>query len=93
MTLPGARWTEKQSVFPPIDELGGSEIEDEAAIHLLVEIEVEGIEIFVGVAKLSVLDAALEQTIGSDGELVGDQRGDEIDRSHLSALGFENSGL
>ncbi len=44
MTLSGAGRTEKESVLAPIDELGGGELEDEAAIHLLVEIEVEGIE-------------------------------------------------
>ncbi len=46
-----------------------------------------------GIAKLSLLDAALEQPIATDGELVGDERGEEIDRSHLGALRFEDAGL
>ncbi len=93
VTLPGARRTEEESVFSAIDELGGGELEDQAAIHLLVEVEIEGIEGLVRLAKQSVLGTALEQPIGSDGELVGDERGKEIDRSHVSALRFEDTRL
>jgi hypothetical protein len=37
----GAGWTEKQGVFVACDKSAGGEIEDQAAIHLLIEVEVE----------------------------------------------------
>lgn len=40
----GARWTEKQSVLVPRDEVSRRKLEDEASVDLLVEIEVEIIE-------------------------------------------------
>src|SRR6476660_3336832 len=44
MTLSGAGWSEKQSVFVTGDEIGSSQVEDEAAVHLLVEIEIEVVQ-------------------------------------------------
>jgi hypothetical protein len=41
VTFAGAGWTEKQGVFVPGDKSAGGQIEDQAAIHLLVEGEVE----------------------------------------------------
>src|SRR5207302_423036 len=93
VTLSGARWAQEESVFSAIDELACGELEDEAAVHLLVEVEIECIEGLVGLAKLSVLDAAPEQPIATDGELVGDECGEEVDRSHLAALSFEDPRL
>ena len=53
MTLAGAGRAEEESVLTPIDELAGGELEDEAAIHLLVEVEVEGVEGLARLAKLA----------------------------------------
>ena len=51
MTLAGAGWAEKQGVFVAGNEVGGGEIEDQTAIHLLVEAEIEVVERLVQVAK------------------------------------------
>ena len=84
---------EKQAVLAVIDEVGGGKLEDGAAVHLLVEVEVEAVESFVGLAKLGLLDAPREQTVGAPGELVGDQGGEEVEMGEWSALGFEDAGL
>src|SRR5438105_4004420 len=44
VTLAGARCSEEERVFVAVDELAGGEVEDERAVHLLVEAPVEGIE-------------------------------------------------
>ena len=41
VALSGAAGTEKQGVFPAIDEAAGGKIEDQTAVHLGVEGEVE----------------------------------------------------
>ena len=45
----------KRASSRSVDELGGGELEDEAAIHLLVEVEVEGVEGLVRIAKVRLL--------------------------------------
>ena len=54
MTLAGSGWTQKQRVFVSGDEGGGGEIEDEAAIHLLVEGEVEALKCLLRVPELGL---------------------------------------
>ena len=51
MALAGAGRAEKQRVFAPIDEVPGGEFEDQPAVQLLVEVEVEAVEGLCGVAK------------------------------------------
>jgi len=68
-----AAGTEKQRIFTPLDEGAGGEVEDDAAIHLRVEGEIEIVERFVSVAETGLLAAALEQTAGAARELVRDQ--------------------
>ena len=97
MALAGAGRAEEEHVLALGDEARGGELVDERAIHLLVEIEVEGVERAVGVAEARQLVAALEQPVLSALEFVGDERGDEIDGRHLFGLrlaqaGFEDGG-
>ena len=75
----------------------GGQIEDQTAIHLLVEVEVEVIEGLLRVAKLGLLCPALQQAIAATSEFVGDQAGEEVDRGHgfglsLVETGFEHGG-
>jgi len=44
-----------------------SQIEDEAAIHLLVEVEVEVVQGLLGVTELRLLAPALQQALTSSG--------------------------
>ena len=44
MALAGAGRAEEERVLVLGDEAAGGELEDEAAVHLLVEVEVEGVE-------------------------------------------------
>jgi hypothetical protein len=55
------------------DPAAGGELEDDGAVHLLVE--VEGIEPLAGVAKAGELHATLEQAVLTSEELVLDQPG------------------
>ena len=55
------------------DEGASGEIEDQAAIHLLIESEVEVIESLLGVAELGLLFPPLQQALATQGEFVGDQ--------------------
>ena len=57
------------------DEGGGGKIEDQAAIHLLVEGEVEVIEGLLRVAELGLLFPPLQQALAATGEFVRDQTG------------------
>ena len=82
------RRTEKQSVFALGDEAGGGELEDERAVDFLVEGEVEAVEGAVGVAESGLLVAPGEEAVLTALELVGDERGDEVDGGHLLDLGL-----
>jgi hypothetical protein len=55
VAFPGAAGAEKQRVLALVDEGTGGEIEDQAAIHLRIESEVEVIECPVGIAKAGLL--------------------------------------
>ena len=79
MTLAGARWPEKEDVLALQDEAGGGQVVDERAVHLLVEIEIEGVERAIGIAKARLLDAAGDQPVLPADQLVADERRDEID--------------
>ena len=84
MTLAGPGRPEQQGVFALGDEAGGGELEDERAVDLLVEGEVEAVERAVGVAEAGLLVAPGEQPVLAALEFVGDERGDEVERGHLT---------
>jgi len=72
--LAAARRAEEDDVLVRREETAGGELEDEAAVELFVEAEVEAVERLVGVAEVGLFEAAGEQTIGAAGELVLDER-------------------
>jgi hypothetical protein len=63
MTFPRPWWAEKERVFPLRDEAAGRQLVDQRAVHLLVEIEIEGIERAIGIAKARQFMATLEQAV------------------------------
>jgi len=93
VTLAGSGWTEKQCVFVAGDEGAGGEIEDQAAIHLLVEGEVEVVEGLLGVAELGLLFPPLQQALATQGEFVGDQAGEQVDGGERFGLRLTQTSL
>ena len=93
MALAGAAWTEKQRVFAAVDEGAGGQVEDQAAIHLRVEGEVEVVEGLVGIAEAGLFAAPLQQAVGAAGEFVGDQAGEQVDGRHGFGLGLAQAGF
>ena len=79
MTLPGARRSEQEDVLALQDEAGRRQVVDQRAVHLLVEIEIEGVERAIGIAKARLLDAPGDQPVLPANQLVADERRDEID--------------
>ena len=51
MALAGAWRAEKERVFALRDEAAGGQLVDQRAVHLLVEIEIEGVERAIGIAE------------------------------------------
>jgi len=63
MTLARAARPEKQRVFPLANEGACGQIEDQAAVHLRVEGEVEAVERSVGVPKAGLFAATFEPAV------------------------------
>ena len=93
VALAGAGRAEEDGVLALSDEAAGGEFVDEAAVHLLVEVEVEGIEGLAAVAEGGLLDAPLDESVLAALELVLDEHGEEVERRHLLGLGLEQAGL
>ncbi len=85
--------SQEEGILVLVDEAGGGELEDELAVHLPVEVEVEGVERPTDVAKGRVLEATGEQTILSSHELVTDEGGEEVERDLLFGLRLEQPRL
>jgi hypothetical protein len=81
MALAGAGRSEEERVFMLGDEARGGEVEDERTVQLPIEIEIEGVEGLGGIAKVRLRAAPGEQAILPPDEFIGDERGDEIERS------------
>jgi hypothetical protein len=60
----------------PGDEGAGGQLEDQTAIHLFVEVEVEVVEGPERVAELGLFAPALQHAVGAAGEFIGDQAGE-----------------
>jgi hypothetical protein len=75
------------------EEGSGGQVEDQTAIHLLIEVEVEVVEAPLWVAKLGLLCPALEQAIAATSEFVGDQAGEEVDGGHRFGLSLVETGF
>jgi hypothetical protein len=83
VTFAASGWTEKQGVFALADEGAGGQIEDQAAIHLGVELEVEVVQSLVGIAELRLLCGAAPAGARCGRQFVGDQDGDQVDGRHV----------
>ena len=64
------------------DEGASCEIEDQAAVHLLVKVKIEIIKCFLMIAKCSLFYSSLEQSLAATSEFVRDQAGEEVDRRY-----------
>jgi len=93
VALPRARRAEEQPVLVLGDEAAGGEFEDQAAVHLLVEVEIEGVQGLALVAEAGLLDAAGEQPVLAAEEFVADEGGEEVDGRQPGGLGLEQAGL
>ena len=71
----------------------GGQLVDQRAVHLLVEIKVEGVERAIGIAKARLFVPALEQSVLPTQQLVGHERRHEIDRRELLGLGVTQAGF
>ena len=60
----------------------GGEVEDQTAIHLRIEVEVEVVERLLRIAEGGLFAPPLQQAVAAPGQLVGDQARDQIDRRH-----------
>jgi hypothetical protein len=54
---------EEEDVLAAGDEVAGGELEDDAPVHLLVEVHVEGVERLPRVAEPGLLDPAVEEPV------------------------------
>jgi hypothetical protein len=73
------RLAKKKCVFAPSDPGGGGQVEDQTAVHLWIELEVEVIQLLVCVTELRLLVASFQQALTASGKFVGDQDGDQVD--------------
>ena len=64
------------------DEGAGSQLKDQAAIHLGVEGEIKVVEGSEGIPKFGLFASAFEQAVGPPGEFIGDQTGDQVQGGH-----------
>ena len=82
----GAGRAEEKDVLALGDEARGGELVDERAIHLLVEIEIKGVERALGVTEACELVSAFEQAVLPAAEFVGHQRGHQVEGRQLLGL-------
>ncbi len=93
MTFPCPWWPEKERVVALRDEAAGRQLVDQRPVHFLVEIEIEGVERAIGIAKARQFIATLEQAVLSPQEFVGDEHRHEIDGRDLFRLRLAQSGF
>ena len=60
VTLARPGWSFEQAVFAPVHPAGSGQIEDEIAIHLLIELEVEVVQALVRIAEASLFLAPFD---------------------------------
>src|SRR5260370_19920754 len=89
VALARAGRAEEESVLVLGDEAAGGEFEDEAPIHLLVEVEVKGVEHLAPLAEAGLFHPAIEEPVLAALELVLDERGKEVDGGELLRLGLQ----
>ena len=72
---------------------GCGEIEDQASIHLLIEVEVEVVEGFLRITELRLFSSPFEQSLAATSEFVRYQAGEEVDGRHRLRLGLMQTRL
>jgi hypothetical protein len=60
VALAASRWTEEQGIFALSDSVRRGQFKDQIAIHLGVELEVEVVESFFGIAELRLFVASFQ---------------------------------
>ena len=80
----------QESVLVLGHEPAGDELGHEPAVHLLVEVEVEGVEGLPTSAETRLLDAALEPVLAAP-ELVLDERREEVNRNGSGSVTRQGS--
>lgn len=70
MTFPCARRSFKEAVLAPFHPTGGCQIEDEIAVHLRVELEIQVVQPLVGTAEAGLFLAALQHPLTAAGDFV-----------------------
>jgi len=75
------------------DKAASGQLENDLPIHLLVEIEIKGVEGLLRVAESGLLDASGEEAILAAQELVADEGRDEIDGWLLLRLRLQQARL
>jgi len=97
MTFARAAGAEKQGILPLGDEGTRGQVEDQTAIDLRVEIEIEIVQRLLRVAEGGLLAPPLQQALAASGEFIGDQTRDQIDGGHgfglsLAQARFQHGG-
>src|SRR5205807_1462654 len=78
----------KQRIFTAGDEGGRRQIENQASVHLLVEVEIEIVERHLRIAKLCLFAAPFQQSVAATSQFIGYQTGKEVDGGHRLRLGL-----
>src|SRR5215472_16646163 len=82
MTLARAAGAEKESIFPLGNEGARGQVEDQTAVDLGIEGEIEIVQRLLRVAEGGLLAPPLQQALAATGELIGDQTRDQIEGGH-----------
>src|SRR5262249_5073050 len=93
VTLAGAGRAEEEGIGVLGDPAPGGQLEDESAIHLLVEVEIEGVQALADVPEGRLLQAPLQEAILAAQELVLNEAGEEIDGRELLGLRLQEAGV
>src|SRR5207253_9466765 len=86
ITLARAGRAEEQAVLMFGDEVGRGQVADDAAVHLLVEVEVEVVECLLRIAELGGLSATVQQTVTATIQFIGNEARHEINGRHALGL-------
>jgi hypothetical protein len=91
--LPVPGGTEEEGVSVLGDPVPGGQLEDQGPVHLLVEVEVEGVQPLADVAEAGEFEPAFEEPVLATDEFVLDEARDEVDRRQLLGLRFDEAGF
>ena len=75
------------------DEAPGRELEEQRAIHFLVEGEIEGVERAAGITEAGLHAAPFEEPILSALQFIGDEDRDQVERRETLGLRMPETGV